>query len=201
MSRSGGYPWSMRITQTDADLYYALWIRDALDLAAGSDPLVPGHLTDRPPCRSHLVSDCSAQVDAGWQAWWTDLARAAPAWDCLTKYWDRAAAPYFDGLADWPHLQDVTRRLWGEADRWFNEYKRAVMLAQVDRPSGIGAAAHEAANRLGHPIGDIDLDLIVLPVEGAAPLEVNRCRYIVPTDVFEHPAWHDVLVELFVRAH
>ena len=201
MSGFGGDPWSMRITQTDADFYYALWIRDALSIDVQAGPIVPGRLKVSPPCRSDLAEGCSPGLVAGWLAWWSDLARAAPSWDCATKYWDRAAAPYFDGLSDWPELQSLTRQLWSEADRWFNEYKRGVMLGLVDHPNGISLAALEAANRLGHPIGDIHLDLIVLPVEGDVALEVSRSRYIVPKDLYDHPAWHDVLVEMMIRAH
>ena len=201
MGEPGGDPWSMQITQTDADFYYALWIRDSLGITVPAGPLVPGHLTHRPPCHSDLIRGGSAEISAGWQAWWSDLARAAPSWDCATKYWDRAGAPYFDGLAEWPRLQSLSRILWNEADHWFAEYKRSTMLALADRPSGVGPAARAAADRLGHPIGDVHLDLIVVPVEGDRPLEVNRSRYIVPKDVYEHPAWHEVLVDMFVRAH
>ncbi|HEV2634879.1 MAG TPA: hypothetical protein VGX23_07000 [Actinocrinis sp.] len=194
-------PWSVRITQTDADFYYALWIRDSLEIAVERGPLVPGHLTQPPPSHSDLVRGGAAELAAGWQAWWSDLARAAPAWDCATKYWDRAGAPYFDGLAEWPRLQNLTRVLWNEADHWFTEYKRITTIALADRPSEHGAAARAAADKLGHPIGDVQVDLVVVPVEGDVPLEVTRSRYIVPQDVYDHPDWHNVLVDILVRAH
>jgi hypothetical protein len=189
----------VRIALGDPDFYHALWIRDALDLDVAASPIVPGRLRARPPLRRDLIGPRSAELGSGWIAWWSDLAENSPFWDVAPKY----RPPSFDDRAEWPGLQSLTGQLWEEASVWHNRYKRAIIddyIGAGGRQKGSGPAAREAAARLGRPLGDLRLELIVLPVEGDFPLEVNSRRYIVPDGVYEDPSWHTLLADMFVRA-
>lgn len=179
MRRVGSPSWSLSVSN-EGSLDLALYVRDALGLDTGDDPLAPPPLSHRPPDRSRLLDGSEpSDVVEQWAAWWrTALAfearwrRRTPGSDVEGWVRERAVdressvgeAPDFAALAGSPALQRAVVALQVEARRWPDG---AETLEPGANDELTRAVAEETIARHGVSPDEVTGIVFVIGVDGA----------------------------------
>jgi hypothetical protein len=191
---AGSQSWQIRVDRWAEAYDLPLWIRAAERIVAAG-PLVPGPLEIDTPPESTTIP--SAEMAAGWLAWWESVVHAATATLSPAMGFSppdlSLSPPDFEGLQPWPEFREIVVRRWRQAHDWHNQRKRAGTAQHLPPPLTDTLVVQHVERSLGRRVKPFVLELILLPVRDDEVRRVHETRYLVPERVYDGPGWPDVL--------
>ena len=189
MQRSGTTSWLINLDEWNHDLEQALWIRAAERIQVPSGGTVPGPPDVNPLPEPSLPEPegGAAALAAGWVWWWQTLVnRPSPIGRPAAEHMAeriRFGAPDFEGLADYPALQQVVAARWKEAVAWNSARIRAGIAAARGRHGREGDAVRAVEAEIGRAAAPFRLRIVVIPVLEEEIRPVGEQTFLVPERV------------------
>src|SRR5215469_5559796 len=165
MRLAGSLSWRVSEDRWPESFDWALWFRAAERIEVGPGGVVPGAADIEPLPDPGADPSDTAELAAGWRAWWQSLAelpRLSPPFDLAHPPAGLAfAPPGFPGLAGWPALQRVVIRRWRQAHDWHTARMKAGV--EAGRPGGerIGQVVAEVERELGRKARPFSLEFVL----------------------------------------
>jgi hypothetical protein len=196
-------PWRISQDRWSETFDLPLWFRavERIDVPAGG--VIPGPAEIDPlPDPSTAPAD-GPELAAGWRAWWQALTEALPLREPidpsrLPPEMVFALPPDFDGLADWPVLQQVAAARCREARDWHARRVKADLAAGHQRDLRTVYTVRDLERELGRAVKPFKLDFLVLPVRDDQVRQIGPDRYLIPMSLRDGPRWPHLLRALLL---
>jgi hypothetical protein len=201
MRLAGPTTWKLSTDQPQS-LLLALYVRDASDLRAQTDPEIPAL---EPAIPVEKAQPAIAGIASGqWTRWWQDLLEGGGFWpegkdpSHLSRmrddpqiqklfYWpSRHLPPEFVGLSDTPQLRALLRlhhdaaRVWIEA----RHLEFATTSSARERGPLESEIVRSVERTFGHTARPFELDIRVLPIKGVHAWRLTPRRALISFSLF-----------------